>query len=153
MKKKNLLCVLLIMVLCLTCIQPVEAATKYSATEKKLAKVLATFQDEDLTYPGSFKIQRIYKVNYKLKSNWYDAYEAYGILDDAKKIIYEVEYTAQNSLGGIVREYVYITSTYCYIDYSSIDLEDYKETTQWAKKSRTFTKHVKTLTKNYYKNM
>lgn len=153
MKKKNLLYALLIMVLCLTCIQPVDAATKYTSTEKKLAKTLATFQNEDLSYPESFKIQKIYKVNYKLKYNWHDAYDAYGILDDAKKIIYEVEFTAQNGYGGTVRDYVYITSTYCYIDSSSIDLECYKETTQWAKKGRTFTKHVKALTKKYYKNM
>ena len=47
------LCLLLVVVACLTMIQPVSAKTKYTKTEKNLAYTLAVFQDSELWNPDS----------------------------------------------------------------------------------------------------
>ena len=106
------LCLLLAVVMCLIVIQPVSAKTKYTKTEKNLAYTLAAFQDNELLDPDSFKIRKISSVKYTLNKDNYEGYEAWGILDDYKVITWKVDYTAANAFGGIVRDTVYVTSTW-----------------------------------------
>ena len=100
------LCLLLVVAVCLTVVQPVSAKTKYTKTEKNLAFALACYQDNELLDPDSFKIRKISRVKYTLNKDNYEGYEAWGILDDYKIITWKVDYTASNAFGGIVRDTV-----------------------------------------------
>ena len=146
------LCLLLVVVACLTIIQPVSAKTKYTKAEKNLAYTLAVFQDSELLDPDSFKIRKISRVKYALNKDNYEGYEAWGILDDYKMITWKVDYTASNALGGIVRDTVYVTSTWAYCSEDDIDFEEYTDKTNYAKngKSKSFVKKIKKLTSKYY---
>ena len=147
------LCLLLVVVACLTMVQPVSAKTKYTNTEKNLAYTLAIFQYSELLDPDSFKIRKISSVKYTLNKDNYEGYEAWGILDDYKTIAWKVDYTASNALGGIVRDTVYVTSTFAYCNEDDIDFEEYTGKTNYAKngKSKSFVKKIKKLTSKYYK--
>ena len=147
------LCLLLVVVACLTVVQPVSAKTKYTKTEKNLAYTLAVFQDSELLDPDSFKIRKISRVKYALNKDNYEGYEAWGILDDYKTIIWKVDYTASNAFGGIVSDTVYVTSTWAYCSEDDIDFEEYTDKTNYAKngKSKSFVKKIKKLTSKYYK--
>ena len=154
MKKiTKVLCLLLVVAVCLTVVQPVSAKTKYTKTEKNLAYTLAVFQDNELWDPDSFEIRKISKVKYTLNKDNYEGYEAWGILDDYKTIAWKVDYTAANAFGGIVRDTVYVTSTWAYYSEGDIDFEEYTDRTNYAKssKSKSFVKRVKKLTSKYYK--
>ena len=146
------LCLLLVIVACLAMVQPVSAKTKYTKTEKNLAFTLAIFQDSELLDPDSFKIRKISRVKYALNKDNYEGYEAWGILDDYKVIAWKVDYTASNAFGGIVRDTVYVTSTWAYCSGDDIDFEEYTDKTNYAKsdKSKSFVKRVKKLTSKYY---
>ena len=146
------LCLLLVVVACLTVVQPVSAKTKYTKTEKNLAYTLAVFQDSELLDPDSFKIRKISRVKYALNKDNYEGYEAWGILDDYKTIAWKVDYTAANAFGGIVRDTVYVTSTWDYCSEDGIDFEEYTDKTNYAKngKSKSFVKKIKKLTSKYY---
>lgn len=147
------LCLLLAIVVCLSGFQTVSAKTKYTKTEKNLAYTLAVFQDSELWDPDSFKIKKISRVKYSLNKDNYEGYEAWGILDDYKTITWKVDYTASNAFGGIVRDTVYVTSTWAYCSDDDIDFEEYTDKTNYAKsrKSKSFVKIVKKLTSKYYK--
>lgn len=147
------LCLLLVVVACLATVQPVSAKTKYTKTEKNLAYTLAVFQDSELWNPDSFKIRKISRVKYALNKDNYEGYEAWGILDDYKTITWKVDYTAANSLGGIVRDTVYVTNTWAYCSEDNIDFEEYTDKTNYGKngKSKSFVKKIKKLTSKYYK--
>ena len=147
------LCLLLVVAVCLTVVQPVSAKTKYTKTEKNLAFALACYQDNELLDPDSFKIRKISRVKYALNKDNYEGYEAWGILDDYKTIAWKVDYTAANAFGGIVRDTVYVTSTLAYCSEDDIDFEEYTDKTNYAKsrKSKSFVKKIKKLTSNYYK--
>ena len=147
------LCLLLVVVACLATVQPVSAKTKYTKTEKNLAYTLAVFQDSELLDPDSFKIRKISRVKYTLNKDNYEGYEAWGILDDYKTIAWKVNYTAANAFGGIVRDTVYVTSTWAYCSEDDIDFEEYTDKTNYAKngKSKSFVKKIKKLTSKYYK--
>ena len=147
------LCLLLVVVACLTVVQPVSAKTKYTKTEKNLAYTLAIFQDSELLDPDSFKIRKISRVKYTLNKDNYEGYEAWGILDDYKTITWKVDYTAANAFGGSVRDTVYVTSTWAYCSGDDIDFEEYTDKTNYAKngKSKSFVKKIKKLTSKYYK--
>ena len=147
------LCLLLVVVACLAMVQPVSAKTKYTKTEKNLAYTLAVFQDSELLDPDSFKIRKISRVKYTLNKDNYEGYEAWGILDDYKTIAWKVDYTAANALGGIVRDTIYITSTWAYCSEDDMDFEEYTDKTNYAKngKSKSFVKKIKKLTSKYYK--
>lgn len=147
------LCLLLVIVVCLSTVQPVSAKTKYTKTEKNLAYTLAVFQDSELWNPDSFKIKKISKVKYALNKDNFEAYDAYGILDDYKMITWKVDYTAANAFGGIVRDTVYITPTWTYCSEDDIDFEEYTDKTNYAKnnKGKSFVKKIKKLTSKYYK--
>ena len=147
------LCLLLVVVACLAMVQPVSAKTKYTNTEKNLAFTLAIFQDSELLDPDSFKIRKISSVKYTLNKDNYEGYEAWGILDDYKVITWKVDYTAANAFGGIVRDTVYVTSTWAYCSEDDIDFEEYTYKTNYAKssKSKSFVKKIKKLTSKYYK--
>ena len=149
------LCLLLVVVACLTVVQPVSAKTKYTKTEKNLAYTLAVFQDSELLDPDSFKIRKISSVKYALNKDNYEGYEAWGILDDYKTIAWKVDYTAANALGGIVRDTVYVTSTWSYCSEGDIDFEEYTDKTNYAKNSKrkSFVKKIKKLTSKYYKEL
>ena len=146
------LCLLLVVAVCLTVVQPVSAKTKYTKTEKNLAFTLAIFQDSELLDPDSFKIRKISRVKYTLNKDNYEGYEAWGILDDYKTIAWKVDYTASNAFGGIVRDTVYVTSTWAYCSEDDIDFEEYTDKTNYAKssKSKSFVKKIKKLTSKYY---
>ena len=146
------LCLLLVVAICLTVVQPVSAKTKCTKTEKNLAFALACYQDNELWDPDSFKIRKISRVKYSLNQDNYEGYEAWGILDDYKTIAWKVDYTASNALGGIVRDTVYITSTWAYCSEDDIDFEEYTDKTNYAKnvKSKSFVKKIKKLTSKYY---
>ena len=147
------LCLVLVVVVCLAMVQPVSAKTKYTKTEKNLAFALACYQDNELLDPDSFKIRKISRVKYALNKDNYEGYEAWGILDDYKTITWKVDYTAANAFGGIVRDTVYITSTWAYCGEDDIDFEEYTDKTNYSKssKSKSFVKKVKKLTSKYYK--
>ena len=149
------LCLLLVVVACLAMVQPVSAKTKYTNTEKNLAFTLAIFQDSELLDPDSFKIRKISSVKYTLNKDNYEGYESWGILDDYKTIAWKVDYTASNALGGIVRDTVYVTSTWAYCSEDDIDFEEYTDKTNYAKngKSKSFVKKIKKLTSKYYKEL
>ena len=146
------LCLLLVVAVCLTVVQPVSAKTKYTKTEKNLAYTLAVFQDSELLNPDSFKIRKISRVKYALNKDNYEGYEAWGILYDYKTITWKVDYTAANAFGGIVRDTVYVTSTWSYCSEDDIDFEEYTDNTNYSKnvKSKSFVKKVKKLTSKYY---
>ena len=146
------LCLLLVVAVCLTVVQPVSAKNKYTKTEKNLAFALACYQDSELLDPDSFKIRKISRVKYTLNKDNYEGYEAWGILDDYKTIAWKVDYTASNALGGIVSDTVYVTSTWAYCSEDDIDFEEYTDKTNYAKssKSKSFVKRVKKLTSKYY---
>ena len=147
------LCLLLVVAVCLTVVQSVSAKTKYTKTEKNLAFALACYQDNELLDPDSFKIRKISRVKYTLNKDNYEGYEAWGILDDYKTIAWKVDYTASNAFGGIVRDDVYVTSTWAYCSEDDIDFEEYTDKTNYAKsrKSKSFVKKIKKLTSKYYK--
>ena len=147
------LCLLLVVAVCLTVVQPVSAKTKCTKTEKNLAFALACYQDNELMDPDSFKIRKISRVKYALNKDNYEGYEAWGILDDYKVITWKVDYTAANAFGGIVRDTVYVTSTWAYCGEDDIDFEEYTDKTNYAKnsKSKSFVKKIKKLTSKYYK--
>lgn len=147
------LCLLLVIAVCLATVQPVSAKTKYTKTEKNLAYTLAVFQDSELWNPDSFKIKKISRVKYALNKDNFEAYYAYGILDDYKMITWKVDYTAANAFGGIVRDTVYITPTWAYCSEDDIDFEEYTDKTNYAKndKGKSFVKKVRKLTSKYYK--
>ena len=147
------LCLLLVVAVCLTVVQPVSAKTKYTKTEKNLAFALACYQDSELLDPDSFKIRKISRVKYTLNKDNYEGYEAWGILDDYKTITWKVDYTAANAFGGIVRDTVYVTSTWAYCCEDDIDFEEYTDKTNYSKssKSKSFVKKIKKLTSKYYK--
>lgn len=147
------LCLLLAVVMCLIVVQPVSAKTKYTKTEKNLSYTLAVFQDNELLDPDSFKIRKISSVKYTLNKDNYEGYEACGILDDYKTITWKVDYTAANAFGGIVRDTVYVTSTWTYCSEDDMDFEEYTDKTNYAKnvKSKSFVKKIKKLTSKYYK--
>lgn len=154
MKKiTKVLCLLLAVVMCLIVVQPVSAKTKYTKAEKNLAYTLAVFQDNELLDPDSFKIRKISSVKYTLNKDNYEGYEAWGILDDYKTITWKVDYTAANAFGGIVRDTVYVTSTWAYCSEDDMDFEEYTDKTNYANssKSKSFVKKVKKLTSKYYK--
>ena len=144
---------LLVVVACLAMVQPVSAKIKYTKTEKNLAFVLAIFQDSELLDPDSFKIRKISMVKYTLNKDNYEGYEAWGILDDYKTIAWKVDYTASNTFGGIVRDTVYVTSTWDYCSKDDIDFEEYTDKTNYYKssKSKSFVKKIKKLVSKYYK--
>ena len=146
------LCLLLVIVACLAMVQPVSAKTKYTKTEKNLAYTLAVFQDSELLDPDSFKIRKISSVKYTLNKDNYEGYESWGILDDYKTIAWKVDYTAANAFGGIVRDTVYVTSTWAYCSEDDIDFEEYTDKTNYAKngKSKSFVKKIKKLMSKYY---
>ena len=146
------LCLLLVVVVCLTTVQPVSAKTKYTKTEKNLAFALACYQDNELLDPDSFKIRKISRVKYALNKDNYEGYVAWGILDDYKTIAWKVDYTASNAFGGIVSDTVYVTSTWAYCSEDDIDFEEYTDKTNYAKssKSKSFVKKIKKLTSKYY---
>ena len=149
MKKiTKVLCLLLVVAVCLTVFQPVSAKTKYTKTEKNLAFALACYQDNELMDPDSFKIRKISSVKYTLNKDNYEGYEAWGILDDYKMITWKVDYTAANALGGIVRDTVYVTSTWAYCGEDDIDFEEYTDKTNYSKnsKSKSFVNKIKKLT-------
>lgn len=143
---------LLAVVMCLTVVQPVNAKTKYAKAEKNLAYTLAVFQDSELWDPDSFKIKKISRVKYVLDKDNFEVYAACGILDSYRTITWKVDYTASNAYGGIVKESVYITSTWNYCSEEDIDFEDYTDKTNYAKscKSKSFVKKIKKLTSKYY---
>ena len=147
------LCLLLVVAACLSMVQPISAKTKYTKTEKNLAYTLAAFQDNELLDPDSFKIRKISRVKYTLNKDNYEGYEAWGILDDYKMITWKVDYTAANALGGIVRDTVYVTSTWAYCSEDDIDFEEYTDKTNYSKssKNKSFVKKIKKLTSKYYK--
>ena len=147
------LCLLLVVVACLAMVQPVSAKTKYTKTEKNLAYTLAVFQDSELLNPDSFKIRKISRVKYALNKDNYEGYEAWGILDDYKIITWKVDYTAANAFGGIVRDTVYVTSTWNYCSEDDMDFEEYNDKTHYLKssKSKSFVKKIKKLVSKYYK--
>ena len=154
MKKiSKVLYLLLVVAVCLTVVQPVSAKTKYTKTEKNLAYTLAVFQDSELLNPDSFKIRKISRVKYALNKDNYEGYETWGILDDYKVITWKVDYTAANAFGGIVRDTVYVTSTWAYCSEDDIDFEEYTDKTNYSKnsKSKSFVKKIKKLTSKYYK--
>ena len=146
------LCLLLVVAVCLTVVQPVSAKTKYTKTEKNLAYTLAVFQDSELLDPDSFKIRKISSVKYALNKDNYEGYKAWGILDDYKTITWKVDYTAANAFGGIVRDTVYVTSTWAYCSEDDIDFEEYTDKTNYSKssKNKSFVKKIKKLTSKYY---
>ena len=146
------LCLLLVVAVCLTVVQPVSAKTKYTKTEKNLAFALACYQDNELLDPDSFKIRKISRVKYTLNKDNYEGYESWGILDDYKTIAWKVDYTASNAFGGIVRDTVYVTSTLAYCSEDDIDFEEYTDKTNYAKngKSKSFVKKIKKLMSKYY---
>ena len=146
------LCLLLVVVACLATVQPVCAKTKYTKTEKNLSYTLAVFQDSELLDPDSFKIRKISSVKYTLNKDNYEGYESWGILDDYKTIAWKVDYTASNAFGGIVRDTVYVTSTWAYCNEDDIDFEEYTDKTNYAKsgKSKSFVKKIKKLASRYY---
>ena len=146
------LCLLLVVVVCLATVQPVSAKTKYTKTEKNLAFALACYQDNELLDPDSFKIRKISRVKYTLNKDNYEGYEAWGILDDYKIIAWKVDYTASNAFGGIVRDTVYVTSTWAYCSEDDIDFEEYTDKTNYSKssKNKSFVKKIKKLTSKYY---
>ena len=146
------LCLLLVVAVCLTFVQPVSAKTKYTKTEKNLAFTLAVFQNNELLDPDSFKIRKISSVKYTLNKDNYEGYEAWGILDDYKTITWKVDYTAANAFGGIVRDTMYVTHTWAYCSEDDIDFEEYTDKTNYAKsgKSKSFVKKIKKLTSKYY---
>lgn len=147
------LCLLLATIMCLTVVQPVNAKTKYTKSEKNLAYTLAVFQDSELWDPDSFKIKKISKVKYVLNKDNFEVYEACGILDSYKTITWKVDYTASNAYGGNVRESVYVTSTWNYCSEEDFDPEDYTDKTNYAKSSmsKSFVKKIKKLVSKYYK--
>ena len=147
------LCLLLVVTVCLTVVQPVSAKTKYTKTEKNLSFALACYQDNELLDPDSFKIRKISRVKYVLNKDNYEGYEAWGILDDYKTITWKVDYIASNAFGGIVSDTVYVTSTWAYCSEDDIDFEEYTDKTNYAKSSnsKSFVKRVKKLTSKYYK--
>lgn len=147
------LCLLLAVVMCLTVVQPVNAKTKYTKAEKNLAYTLAVFQDNELLDPDSFKIRKISRVKYILNKDNFEVYAACGILDSYKTIAWKVDYTASNAYGGIVKESVYVTSTWNYCSEEDMDFEEYTDKTNYAKsgKSKSFVKKIKKLTSKYYK--
>lgn len=147
------LCLLLAVVMCLTVVQPVNAKTKYTKTEKNLAFALAVFQDNELLDPDSFKIKKIRKIKYVLNKDNFEVYAACGILDSYRTITWKVDYTASNAYGGIVKESVYVTSTWNYCSEEDIDFEDYTDKTNYSKssKSKSFVKKIKKLVSKYYK--
>ena len=153
MKRKHLLALLMVVVMCIVTVQPVSAATKYTKTEKKLAQSLANFQDSELVDPDSFKIRHIYKVNYTLNKENYNIYKLYDLLDSCKTIKWKVEYTAKNKLGGTVKDTVYISSTY--YSMTDVDFEEYTDKTNYSKRStsKKFVDKIKKLTKKYYKEL
>lgn len=144
---------LLAVVMCLTVVQPVNAKTKYTKAEKNLAYTLAVFQDSELWDPDSFKIKKISKIKYVLNKDNFEVYAACGILDNYKTITWKVDYTASNAYGGIVKESVYITSTWNYCSEEDFDFEEYTDKTSYDKsnKSKSFVKKIKKLTSKYYK--
>ena len=146
------LCLLLVVVVCLTTVQPASAKTKYTKTEKNLAFALACYQDNELLDPDSFKIRKISRVKYALNKDNYEGYESWGILDDYKTIAWKVHHTAANAFGGIVSVTVYVTSTRAYCSEDDIDFEEYTDKTNYAKnsKSKSFVKKIKKLTSKYY---
>lgn len=147
------LCLLLAVVMCLTVVQPVNAKTKYAKAEKNLAYTLAVFQDSELLDPDSFKIRKISRVKYILNKDNFEVYAACGILDNYKTITWKVDYTASNAYGGIVKESVYITSTWNYCSEEDFDCEEYTDKTNYSKsrKSKSFVKKIQKLTSKYYK--
>lgn len=153
MKRKHLLALLMVVVMCIVTVQPVSAATKYTKTEKKLAQSLANFQDSELVDPDSFKIRHIYKVDYTLNKENYNIYKLYDLLDSCKTIKWKVEYTAKNKLGGTVKDTVYISSTY--FSMTDVDFEEYTDKTNYSKRStsKKFVDKIKKLTKKYYKEL
>ena len=155
MKKiTKVLCLLLVVAVCLTVVQPVSAKNKYTKTEKNLAFALACYQDSELLDPDSFKIRKISSVKYTLNKDNYEGYEARGILDDYKIIAWKVDYTASNAYGATVRDTMYITSTWAYCSEDDIDFEEYTDKTNYSKssKSKSFVKKIKKLTSKYYKD-
>ena len=153
MKKiTKVLCLLLVVAVCLTVVQPVSAKNKYTKTEKNLAFALACYQDSELLDPDSFKIRKISSVKYTLNKDNYEGYEAWGILDDYKIIAWKVDYTASNAYGATVRDTMYITSTWAYCSEDDIDFEEYTDKTNYSKssKSKSFVKKIKKLTSKYY---
>ena len=94
-------------------------------------------------------------VKYKLNKDVYCLYEAYGLLKDSKTIKWEVDYSANNSLGGRVTGTLYISSTYYYFTEDAMSYDDYTDYTDYSKyeTSKTFTKNVKKLAKKYYEAM
>ena len=153
-KNRKIIALLVAMTLCLITVVPVNAATKYTKTEKKLAYALACFQDDGLIDPDSFKIRHIYKVKYSLKKSNYDLYKAFGLLDDCKMISWEVEYSAKNYLGGTITDKVYVSSTYMYFTEDSMDWDEYSDKTDYGNrtKSKTFVSKIKKLVKKYYED-
>ena len=147
------LCLLLAVIVYLSGVQPVNAKTKYTKTEKNLAYTLAVFQDSELLDPDSFKIKKISRVKYVLNKDNFEVYEACDILDSYKTITWKVDYTASNAYGGNVRDTMYVTSTWNYCSEEDFDFEEYTDETNYAKSSmsKSFVKKIKKLTSKYYK--
>jgi hypothetical protein len=151
-KKTNLIVIVLAFAILMANTMPINAAAKYSKSEKGLAYALACFQDNELKDPDSFKIRHIYKVKYTMKKDAQYIYELYDLLEYCKTLSWEVEYSAKNSLGGTVTDTVYISSTYNYFTEDELDFEEYNDKTDYAKKnkSKSFVNKIKKLTKQYY---
>lgn len=147
------LCLAVAMFVCLTVVRPVDAATKYSKSEKNLALALACYQDDRLLCPDSFKIKSINKINYVLDKDYYDIYEVLDLLGCVKTISWEVTYTAENGFGATVKETMYVSSTGNYFEEDDLDFDEYHDKTNYAKsrKSKAFVKKIKKLTSKYYK--
>lgn len=152
MKRKRLLTLFLLLSICVVTVQTASAATKYTKVEKKLANSLADFQDSELIDPDSFKIKHIYRVNYVMTKENQKVYKAYGILNAYKTIKWEVEYIAKNSFGGTVKNTVYISSSYYYVEDDDMDFDEYIDKTNYINRntSKKFLTNVKKLTKKYY---
>lgn len=157
MNKRKLLSLMLVLVMFVTLVQPTYAKTKYTKTEKNLAKTIASFQEDDLLDPDSFKLKKIHKVKYVLSPDIRWLYKEAGIYEDYKTIKWAVDFTAKNGYGGRVKNTIYITSTYCYFvdEGDGTSLYDYDDCTDYFGKTntKTLTKHVKALAKKYYEDM
>lgn len=152
-KKIKTTIIVMVLIFSLGIISPISAMakTKYTKTEKKIARNLSYFQEE-LIDPDSFRIKNIYKVKYVLMDEYADYYKNLGIYNRCKTLKYAIKYTAKNMLGGTVSDYVYLSSKYYYFDSDSIDFDEYIDKTNYAKskQSKKTLKNVRKLTKKYY---
>lgn len=155
MNKRKLLSLILTLIMLVTLVEPTYAATKYTKTEKKLAQTISDFQENYLIDPDSFKLRKIYKINYKLKEDYYWMYDNTWLFDELETFKWRVDYSANNYYGGRVAGTIYISSTYYLFTEDQMNMEYWEDCTNYKKhnKTKTLTKHVKTLTKKYYEAM